>query len=129
MLLFAAAVFCGTAAAVEVAELAEDMPADDGTSYVIGPSNLIHIKIYGPADANGKRLVWLNKVLRELVASKFQRQTPPSLPSLTGMALSKMMGQVLEAAYAADGRDARPERAAATQPLKNTTNAKNTNKN
>ena len=91
----------------------------------------IRIKIYGPADANGKRLVWLNKELRQLVASKFQRSTPPSLPSLTGVALSQAMGQVLEAVYTADGRDARPERAATTQPLNTNDpkNAKNTNKN
>ena len=73
----------------------------------------LKIKVYGPADASGKRRVWMDKEFREFVGSDFMLATPPNIPQLTGVALSRTMARVLEAVYAADGRKVRE--ATATQ--------------
>ena len=67
----------------------------------------LHIKIYAPADAAGKRRVWLNKEFREFVGSEFIMSTPPNIQQLTGVALSRTMRKLLDAVYTADGRKVR----------------------
>jgi len=67
----------------------------------------LHMKILGPADANGKRRVWMNKEFRELVGSEFSQTTPPNIQQLAGVALSRTMKKLLDAVYTADGREVR----------------------
>lgn len=74
----------------------------------------LHMKVLGPADAAGKRPVWLNQEFRELVGSDFNMATPPPIHQLTGVALSRTMRKLLDAVYTADGRSPPP----ATTPEK-----------
>lgn len=85
-------------------------PYYDGRTYAVVA---LHVRILGPADAAGKRPVWLDKEFRELVGSDFTQATPPNIQQLTGVALSRTMQKLLDGVYTADGREVRE--AATTQ--------------
>ena len=78
-----------------------------------------HVKVFGPADASGKRALWMDERMTEHVASELTTGTPPPIPILTGRALSQLMNRLLEKLYQADGPiDPAKKAATATAPGK-----------